>query len=387
MSAIFLLLIGQIKAQEGQIVGTVKDPSGAVIPNVTVTATEAQTSFARTAVSNASGEYELRSLRPTTYTVSAETSGFKKVTESNVRLEANQSLSLNLTLELGQITESVNVEANAVQVDTSTSTIREVVDQSRIVELPLNGRNAAQLTTLIPGAVTNPGSGVDQGITKTFPSQPVISSNGGVGGTTSFQLDGNNNNDHYTQINQPFPAPDFLQEFSVQSSNYDAQYGSNAGAVVNAVTRSGTNQIHGARLNSCAMDISMRGIISPRRRTRLKRNQYGGSFGGPVVFPKLYNGRNRTFIFMGFQQSAIPQRASERHERICSHSRRAEWQLFHLRIGVRKALKDPLSAGGTGYLRGKHIPSADSIPVSLNVYQALPPATGAGLVTFGKGIS
>ena len=163
MSAIFLLLIGQIKAQEGQIVGTVKDPSGAVIPNVTVTATEAQTNFARTAVSNASGEYQLGSLRPTTYTVSAEASGFKKVTESDVRLEANQSLSLNLTLELGQITESVNVEANAVQVDTSTSTIREVVDQSRIVELPLNGRNVAHLTTLIPGAVTNPGSGVDQG--------------------------------------------------------------------------------------------------------------------------------------------------------------------------------------------------------------------------------
>src|SRR5262249_44799024 len=170
----------------------------------------------------------------------------KKITEADVRLEANQSLSLNLTLELGQVSESVTVEANAVQVDTSTSTLREVVDQSRIVELPLNGRNEANLTTRIPGAVSYPGTSVDQGITKTFPGQPVIASNGSTAGATSFQLDGNNNNDHYTQINQPFPAPDFLQEFSVQTSNYDAQYGSNAGAVVNAVTRSGTNEVHGS---------------------------------------------------------------------------------------------------------------------------------------------
>jgi hypothetical protein len=162
LSAVFLLLTGQLNAQEsGQIAGTVKDQSGAVIPNVTVTASEAGTNLSRTAVSNSSGQYELRSLRPTTYTVSAEISGFKKVTESDVRLEANQSLTLNLALELGQVSESVTIESNAVQVDTSTSTIREVVDQSRIVDLPLNGRNAANLTTLLPGVSTVLGGGAD----------------------------------------------------------------------------------------------------------------------------------------------------------------------------------------------------------------------------------
>jgi hypothetical protein len=381
----FLVLIGQTKAQEsGQITGTVKDQSGAVIPNVTVTANETETGFSRTAVSNSTGEYELRELRPTTYTVTAEASGFKKTTEANVRLEANQSLTLNLTLEVGQITESVNVEANAVQVDTSTSTIREVVDQSRIVELPLNGRNAAQLTTLIPGTATNPGSGVDQGNTKTFPGQPVISSNGGVGGTTSFQLDGNNNNDHYTQINSPFPAPDFLQEFSVQTSNYDAQYGSNAGAVVNAVTRSGTNDIHGS-----VFEFVRNGFFNARNffaatPDPLKRNQYGGSFGGPVVFPKLYNGHNRTFIFIGFQQTKFRDVQNATNAFVPTNDQLAG-NFSTCGTACAKAIKDPLAPGQT--FPGNQIPLNRLDPVSLNLTKLLPRATGTGLITFGKGLN
>jgi len=386
LGTVFLVLVGQTKAQEsGQIVGTVKDQSGAVIPNVTVTATEAQTNLSRTAVSNSSGEFELTSLRPTNYTISAETSGFKKVTESDVHLEANQSLTLNLTLEVGQVTDSVNIEANAVQVDTSTSTIREVVDQSRIVELPLNGRNAANLTTLIPGAVSQPGTSVDQGITKTFPGQPVIASNGASAGTTSFQLDGNNNNDHYTQINQPFPAPDFLQEFSVQTSNYDAQYGSNAGAVVNAVTRSGTNEVHGS-----LFEFVRNGFFNARNYFAatpdpLKRNQYGASFGGPVVLPKMYNGRNRTFIFMGWQQSKIRSVQNATNAFVPTGDELLG-NFSTCGSACAKPLKDPLSPGGTGTFPGNMIPISRLDPVSLNVSKFLPAATGTGLVTFGKGI-
>jgi hypothetical protein len=381
----FLLLVGQTKAQEsGQIIGTVKDQSGAVIPNVTITATESGTNLSRTAVSNSSGEFELRSLRPTTYAVSAEAAGFKKVTDSNVRLEANQSLTLNLALELGQVTESINVEANAVQVDTSTSTIREVVDQSRIVELPLNGRNAANLTTLIPGAVSYPGTNVDQGITKTFPGQPVIASNGATAGTTSFQLDGNNNNDHYTQINQPFPAPDFLQEFSVQTSNYDAQYGSNAGAVVNAVTRSGTNEIHGA-----LFEFVRNGYFNARNYFAaapdpLKRNQYGASFGGPVVFPRLYDGHNKTFIFLGWQQSAIRSVQNATNSFVPTNDQLLG-NFSTCGTACAKAIKDPLGGSGATFA-GNMIPLSRLDPVSLNVTRFLPRTTGAGLVTYGKGI-
>jgi len=385
LSVICLLPIANesVLAQEsGQIVGAVKDPSGAVIPNVTVTATEAQTGFSRTSVTNAAGEYELRSLRPTTYTVKAEASGFKKITESDVRLEANQSLTLNLMLELGQVTESVTIESNAVQVDTSTSTLREVVDQSRIVELPLNGRNAANLTTIIPGAVSYPGTSVDQGITKTFPGQPVIASNGSTAGTTSFQLDGNNNNDHYTQINQPFPAPDFLQEFSVQTSNYDAQYGSNAGAVVNAVTRSGTNEIHGT-----LFEFVRNGWFNARNffnqtpgaaADPLKRNQYGASFGGPVMLPH-YNGRNKTFIFMGWQESKIRTIQLSANAFVPTADE-LTGNFSTCGTACAKAIPDPL--GGT--FAGNKIPISRLDPVALNVSKFLPAATGTGLVFYGK---
>ena len=134
---LFLFADGNARAQdEGQIVGVVTDPTGAVIPNVAITATEPQTNLTRAAVTDASGHYELHSMRPTAYTISAEGAGFKKMTESGVRLEANQSLTFNLKLEVGAINQSVSVEANAVQVDTTTSTLSSVVDQSRIVELP-----------------------------------------------------------------------------------------------------------------------------------------------------------------------------------------------------------------------------------------------------------
>ena len=382
VSFICLLLIanGHLKAQEeGQIVGAVTDPSGAVVPGATVTASETQTNFARTAITDANGHYELHSLRPTAYSITVEAAGFKKITESGVRLEANQSLTFNLKLEVGEVSESVAVEANAVQVDTTTSTLREVVDQSRLVELPLNGRNAANLTTLIPGAVSIPGSGVDQGITKTFPNQPVIASNGATGGTTSFQLDGNNNNDHYTQINQPFPAPDFLQEFSVQTSNFDAQYGNNAGAVVNAVTRSGTNEIHGSLFEFVRNgDLNARNFFAATH-DPLKRNQYGASFGGPVVLPK-YNGRNKSFIFLGWQESKIRTVALSSNAFVPTVDE-LNGNFSTCGTACAKTIKDPLSGI---VFPGNIVPVSRLDPVSLNVSKVLPTATGAGLVTFGK---
>ena len=127
-----------------------------------------------------------------------------------------------------------------------TSTMRQVVEQARISELPLNGRNAAQLTLLSSGTVTSPNGGADQGFTKTFPGAVTISANGARQNMVSYQLDGGNYVDEYTNVNQPFPFPDALQEFSVQTSNYTAEYGQNAGAVVNVITKSGTNDFHGS---------------------------------------------------------------------------------------------------------------------------------------------
>src|SRR5262249_34282941 len=141
--------------------------------------------------------------------------------------------------------ETITVDASAGQVDTTTATIAQVVDSSRIVELPLNGRNPAQLVTLVAGSVIGPSNSADQGITKTFPVAVAATVNGTRTNQTSFLLDGVPNNELLSNVNLPFPMPDALQEFSVQTSNYSSEFGQNAGGVVNIVTRSGSNGFHG----------------------------------------------------------------------------------------------------------------------------------------------
>ena len=149
-----LMVVLPASAQDaGQIVGAVRDPTGGAIPNVTVTATETGTGFATSIKTGSEGQFVFQSLRPTNYVISAEASGFRRFRESAVELQANQSLTVNITLEVGAVTETVNVVSQAVQVDTSTSTLAEVVEQARIVELPLNGRDAAKLSTLVAGTV------------------------------------------------------------------------------------------------------------------------------------------------------------------------------------------------------------------------------------------
>src|SRR5215510_10917200 len=252
--ALFIPFISTISAAQGfgSISGTVTDPSGAALVAAEVTARESATGASHTATTNAEGFYVLSSLRPAEYTVTVVAKGFQKFTQTKVTLLADQALTLNANLKVGSATEVVEVVGNALQVDTSTSTVKQTIEQQRISELPLNGRNAAELTLLVPGAVAMPagenptsttGGGVNQGVTKTFPGAVVISTNGARQNQISYQLDGGNNVDEYTNVNQPFPFPDALQEFSVQTSNYSAEYGQNAGGVVNIVTRSGSNTL------------------------------------------------------------------------------------------------------------------------------------------------
>src|SRR5215510_1095493 len=290
----------------GKIVGTVKDPSGAVIPNATVTAKEAGKGFSRTANTDSSGYYVLDSLRPAQYDLSIEATGFHTYDQKGVTLLADQTLTANATMQVGALSESVSVTSAGEQVDTSTSTIKAVIEQRSISELPLNGRNAAELSLLVAGTVsypTNPASptgtfagGALQGATKTFPGAVAIVTNGSRQNQVSYQLDGGNNVDEYTNVNQPFPMPDALQEFSVQTSNYSAQYGQNAGGVVNVITKSGTNDFHGN-----AFEFARNAVFNAKpwqapTRDQLKRNQFGGTFGGPII-------RDRTFFFGAYQQT------------------------------------------------------------------------------------
>ncbi len=295
------LIAGPAFAQQGQINGVVSDSSGGVIPGATVTATEAATGFAQTTVSGANGRYSFPSLRPTGYTISAELTGFRTFRRTDIVLAANQSLTLSITLELGELSETVTVAGETSQVDVTTATIAEVVDHARIVELPIAGREVARLQTLVAGTVVGE---ISTETGKSLPGAVKISANGAGDEQNSYRLDGISNTDSYFQENQSFPFPDALQEFSIQTSNYSASYGNNAGAVVNVVTRSGTNSYHGGAFEYFRdRTFNSKGYFAAEK-DFLKRNQHGGFIGGPIR-------RNSTFFFAGYQRTRVTNREAE----------------------------------------------------------------------------
>ncbi|HKV61283.1 MAG TPA: TonB-dependent receptor [Candidatus Acidoferrum sp.] len=302
MVLFFLLFVPLFSRAQGlgSITGRVTDPAGASVAGAQITATQEGTGFSRTATSDAEGLYVIPSLQPATYTLTAEAKGFSTSKEIGLTLLADQTLTVNVGLKLGMTTEVVSVSVSAVQIDMATSTLKQVIEQERISELPLNGRNAAQLTLLVAGAVNSPNGGADQGATKTFPGAVTYSANGARQDTISYQLDGGNYVDEYTNVNQPFPFPDALQEFSVQTSNYSAEYGENAGGVVNVITKSGTNSFHGDAFEFVRNPVfnAQNFFATPTTPDRIKRNQYGGTFGGPIIHDK-------TFFFVGYQRTAF----------------------------------------------------------------------------------
>jgi hypothetical protein len=303
LAALFVLLFAPLYAHAqglGSILGRVTDPAGAGVAGAQVSATQQGTGFSRDATSDTEGFYVIPSLQPAVYNITVEAKGFSTAKQQGITLLADQSLTVNMGLKLGQVTEIVTVTTNTVQVDTSTSSLKQVIEQQRIAELPLNGRNAAQLTLLVAGAVNSPNGGADQGATKTFPGAVTYSTNGARQDSISYQLDGGNYVDEYTNVNQPFPFPDALLEFSVQTSNYSAEYGENAGGVVNVITKSGTNSFHGDAFEFVRNPIfnAQNYFATPTTPDRIKRNQYGGTVGGPVIHDK-------TFFFAGYQRTAF----------------------------------------------------------------------------------
>src|SRR5580765_3674521 len=281
-------------AQTGQINGVVTDNTGAVVPGVTVKAQEVATGLSRDTVSGVDGRYTFTSLRPTTYDITAELQGFRTSQRKGLLLQANENLTVNFAIEVGSLSETLTVTGESPTVDVTSSVLSEVVDQKRIVELPLNGRDAAKLSTLVAGMVL---TAVDQESGKTIPGALRLATNGAEARQVSFRRDGTSHTDPYFQQNQPFPFPDALQEFSIQTSNYSAAQGNSAGAVVNAITRSGTNDFHGGTFDYLRdRTFNARNFFSPEK-DFLKRQQYGGFLGGPIQ-------HNQTFFF-GWQGTQL----------------------------------------------------------------------------------
>jgi hypothetical protein len=297
----------------GTISGTVADPSGAVVPGASVVATEVQTGNQTRTTSGRDGRFVFPTLLPSGYTLLVTAGGFESYSQTGIVLEADQALTINLTLKIGSSTATVNVSADAPQVDLTTGTLSQVIDKAEVGDLPLNGRAAASLVTLVAGVVdaTNEGNGVNQGSGKTFSGSllspvQVATVNGTLPNQDNFLLDGGNNLDEMTNVNDPYPMPDSTQEFSVQTSNYNAEFGQSAGAVVNIVTKSGGEAFHGDLFEYLRNGFfNAENHFSPAgSQDTLHRHQFGGAVGGPVKIPRISSGKTTQF-FYGYQYTQI----------------------------------------------------------------------------------
>src|SRR5438445_205499 len=352
--------------QTGRINGVITDNTGGVVPGVTVKATETNTGFSRETVSGSDGRYTFTSLRPTVYNITAEIPGFRTYQRKGVELQANQALTINVTMEVGSLEETVTVAGQAATVDVTTATIAEVVDSKRIVELPLNGRDAARLSTLVSGMVLTE---VDRESAKTIPGALRLSTNGTQAGQVSFRLDGTSHTDPYFQQNQPFPFPDALQEFSIQTSNYSAAQGNSAGAVVNAVTRSGTNELHGGTFDYLRdRTFNARNFFSPEK-DFLKRQQYGGFAGGPIQ-------RNEMFFFVGWQGTRLENVGTTKTATVPTAEQRAG------NFGSATA-RDPLTGQP---FPNNQIPVSRFDPASVRVLQFIPIPGPDGRISIPRAI-
>src|ERR1700761_887653 len=276
----------------GQIQGTVTDNTGAAVSGATVEATQTESGLHRVVTSGADGGYSLPSLPVGPYTIKVTATGFSTYNQAGIVIQVGNELRVDVKLEVGGVAQTVQVTAAASMVQTEDTSISQVVDKQRTVDLPLNGRQATQLILLTPGTAQAPAT--DLASSKNYPTSVTLSIAGAQATNINYLMDGADNNDAFTNINLPFPFPDAIQEFSVQTSGLSPQYGIHPGAVVNIVTRSGGNAFHGTLFEFFRNgDMNARNHFSTKQDS-LKRNQYGGVLGGPIRKDKL-------FFFGGYQ--------------------------------------------------------------------------------------
>ena len=309
----------------GELHGQITDSSKSIISGATVEVVNLETHISRSAVSNELGYYTFPLLPIGRYELSVKKPGFQTMIRSGITLQVDQAATVDFTLQIGNVTQTVDVSANASLLDTESSTLKQVVDQRRIVDLPLNGRDPTQLILLMPGVVgtTTDTGGLQQGGSGTGIVEPGISANGARGNMVNYLLDGAPHNDTYTNVSLAMPDPDALEEFSVQTSNYSAEYGRSAGAIVNAVSRSGSNALHGDLFEFNRNDSTSAINYFDTQGDGLNRNQFGGTLGGPVYIPHLYHGRNRTFFFFSEQETTQVQTPSSENTTVLTAAQRA----------------------------------------------------------------
>jgi Carboxypeptidase regulatory-like domain/TonB dependent receptor len=276
-----------------QISGGVKDQSGAVLPGVEVTVTQTDTGVSRNVVTNETGSYVLPNLPVGPYRLEAALPGFRSFVQTGIVLQVGSNPVINVSLQVGQVSEQVEVQADAALVETRSTAVGTVVNNTLVVELPLNGRNVQELILLSGMAV----GGGSQGTVRNYPTD-VISVGGGLQDGLTYMVDGGTHNEPYGNLNLPLPFPDAMQEFKVETSAVPAQYGQHSAGVVNVVTKSGTNDFHGTLFEFVRNKVFNARNAFATARDGLKRNQFGGTVGGAIK-------QNKLFFFGGVQTTFI----------------------------------------------------------------------------------
>src|SRR6266436_9284184 len=289
----------------GSIGGETRDSSGAVAAGVTVTVVNTGTNATRTVTTNEAGEYFFPSLPPGIYTVRAEKSGFKSVVRNQVELQVQFAARIDFELQIGQVSESIEVQADAALLVTDNATVGTVIENRRIVDLPLNGRNYLQLVSLAPNVSTGfAGQGQATARQGGIRAAQTISVAGQRTNFNHYTLDGIENTDPNFNTFIVMPSIDALQEFKVQTGVYPAEFGREA-TQINVLTKSGTNQYHGTMfefLRNDKMDADPYSFTAIRTtKDPFKWNQYGFTLGGPAWIPKLFNGKDKLFFMANYE--------------------------------------------------------------------------------------
>ncbi len=314
--ALFLTLLhlfapSSVKAQvdTGAIVGQVTDAGGAAILNAHVTLREEATGVTIHTTAGSAGDYTISPVKLGTYTVTVESPGFKTSIREHIEVTIQSRIEVDARLEIGSVSESVNVTSAAPILETQSSAVQQLVDTRAINNLPLNGRNASFLAQLSPGVT------IAQNDSRNLQSTGSFTANGARRTQNNYLLDGMDDNAAIADlVNQAqyvvLPPPDALREFTVQTSNYSAEFGHSAGAVLNVTTKSGANAFHGnlwEYLRNDFFDAKDYFVLPAQRKPEFRQNQFGGTIGGPILIPHLYDGRNRSFFFADYQGTRIVQ--------------------------------------------------------------------------------
>jgi len=380
-AAVVLGVLGWAQtASTSQINGTVQDASGAAVPGADIMITQTDTGATRTVSSGTDGSYIIPSLPVGPYSLEVTKPGFAKYEQRGIVLQVASNPTIPVTLKVGDISEHVEVEANASLVETQSTGVGSVIDSQRVVDLPLVGRQVSDLILLSGGAV-NAGTTGTAATGPVYPNTTSYNIAGGLPGGNTYTLDGSFHNDVYANASFPLPFPDALQEFKVETSSVPAQYGYHSGAAISAVTKSGTNEWHGSLFEFLRnYDVNARNFFATTT-DGLKRNQWGGTVGAPIK-------KNKLFFFAGFQGTETRQTPSDTIAFVpTAQMLTGDFSTFASSTCQAKplTLKNPTTGQA---LTGNKMPSALISPVAVSISKLLPAPTNAcGQTNFGIPVS